>query len=222
MMATSGLVCRIHSCDFSKPENTLFQYGSSVLLLSSAAPMAGTCDEPIPAMILATASLPFLRFRFGLAGFRFGLRLGGARIPSCRGGEEFRWRVFARSRPIALNRTAAAEHHLGVIVLGVAGHHRGEMLERMAVGGAELGGEIDIAAELQHAVVIALEYRLGLLRRELELFEVVGFVRLEGFAVVVLHQRHAEHIDAEPLPGPFGVEHKSARNIVVIVLFASH
>ena len=59
MMATSGLVSRIHSCDFSKPENTRFQYGSSVLPLSSAAPMAGTCDEPMPAMILATASLPF-------------------------------------------------------------------------------------------------------------------------------------------------------------------
>jgi hypothetical protein len=29
------------------------------LPLSIAAPMAGTCDEPIPAMILATISLPF-------------------------------------------------------------------------------------------------------------------------------------------------------------------
>src|ERR1700722_2068925 len=73
MMATSGLVSRIHSWDFSKPENTRFQYGSSVLPLSSAAPMAGTCDEPTPAMILATASLPFLRFGFG---FCFGFRLG--------------------------------------------------------------------------------------------------------------------------------------------------
>src|SRR5262245_8369346 len=54
-MATSGLVFAIHCLDFSKPENTRFQYGSSVLLLSSAAPMAGTCDEPTPAMILATA-----------------------------------------------------------------------------------------------------------------------------------------------------------------------
>src|SRR6516165_6317972 len=59
MMATSGLVSRIHSCDFSKPENTRFQYGSSVLPLSIAAPMAGTCDEPIPATILATAYFRF-------------------------------------------------------------------------------------------------------------------------------------------------------------------
>ena len=59
MIATSGLVSRIHACDFSKPEKIRFQYGSSVFPLSSAAPMAGTCDEPIPAIILATASLPF-------------------------------------------------------------------------------------------------------------------------------------------------------------------
>src|SRR6516225_4601805 len=60
MMATSGLVTRIHSCDFSKPENTRLQYGSSVLPLSIAAPMAGTCDEPIPATILATAYFRFV------------------------------------------------------------------------------------------------------------------------------------------------------------------
>src|ERR1700722_18707028 len=62
MMATSGLVSRIHSCDFSKPANTRFQYGSSVLLLSMAAPMAGTCDEPIPATILATGHFRFACF----------------------------------------------------------------------------------------------------------------------------------------------------------------
>src|SRR5215469_5333524 len=76
-MATSGLVSRIHSCDFSKPEKTRFQYGSSVLPRSSAAPMAGRCDEPIPAMILATASLPFLRFGFGFADLGLGLGLCG-------------------------------------------------------------------------------------------------------------------------------------------------
>src|SRR5262245_17622909 len=54
MMATSGFVFSIHSFDFSKPENTRFQYGSSVCLLSIAAPIAGTCDDATPAMILAT------------------------------------------------------------------------------------------------------------------------------------------------------------------------
>src|SRR5579872_5408000 len=62
MIATSGLVSRIHSCDFSKPEKTRFQYGSSVLPRSMAAPMAGTCDEPMPAMILATAHFRFADF----------------------------------------------------------------------------------------------------------------------------------------------------------------
>src|SRR5258708_18807433 len=71
MIATSGLVSRIHSWDFSKPENTRFQYGSSVLLLSIAAPMAGTCDEPIPATILATAHFRFADFDLG-----FDLALG--------------------------------------------------------------------------------------------------------------------------------------------------
>ena len=47
------------ACDFSKPENTRFQYGSSVLPLSIAAPMAGTCDDPTPAMILATVHFRF-------------------------------------------------------------------------------------------------------------------------------------------------------------------
>src|SRR5689334_2060397 len=70
MMATSGLASRIHACDFSNPENTRFQYGSSVFPLSSAAPMAGTCDEPIPATILATA-----HFRFADLAFDFGLDL---------------------------------------------------------------------------------------------------------------------------------------------------
>src|SRR6476659_5653826 len=66
-MATSGLVFAIHSLDFTKPENTRFQYGSSVLPLSSAAPMAGTCDEPIPAMIFATAHFRFAEdLDFGL------------------------------------------------------------------------------------------------------------------------------------------------------------
>src|ERR1700736_6912354 len=60
-MAISGLAFAIHPLDFSKPEKTRFQYGSSVLPLSSAAPMAGTCDEPTPAMIFATTHFRFVR-----------------------------------------------------------------------------------------------------------------------------------------------------------------
>src|SRR5262249_14046587 len=219
MMATSGLVSRIQSCDFSKPEKIRFQYGSSVFPLSSAAPMAGTCDEPIPATILATASLPFC-----LSGFRsrLGFALGGGGFVGAAGAQMFGGRVLARARAIALDRAAAAEHHRRIVLLRRAGHQRGEMLKRMAVGGAELGGEIDIAAKLQHAVVVTLEDGVGLLRRKFELFQVFRLVGLEGFAVLVLHQRHAEHVDAIALAGAFGIEHESARNIVVIVSFAGH
>src|SRR5438270_13901550 len=59
-MTTSGLTFAIHSLDFSNPEKTLFQYGSSVCLLSIAAPMAGTCDDASPAMIFATGYFRFL------------------------------------------------------------------------------------------------------------------------------------------------------------------
>src|SRR5450631_1078394 len=132
-MATSGLAFAIHSFDFSKPENTRCQYGSSVCLLSIAAPIAGTCDDATPAMILATFRPRFAGLRFR---FRFG-RLGRL--------------LFARLASIAFDRAAAGQHHLGVVLLRGAGHDGGEMAERMAVGGAELGGEIDVAAELQHA-----------------------------------------------------------------------
>src|SRR5215813_13414581 len=118
MIATSGLVSAIHSFDFSKPENTRFQYGSSVCLLSIAAPMAGTCDDAIPAVILAT-------FRPRLRCLRFGFALAG-RL------------VAARLAAIAFDRTAAREHHGSVVLLRGAGHHGSEVPERVAVGRAEL------------------------------------------------------------------------------------
>src|SRR5437899_3476035 len=106
-MATSGFVFAIQSLDFSKPENTRFQYGSSVCLLSIAAPIAGTCEDATPAMILATFRPRFaarLGFRFG----RFASRLGGL--------------VASRSAAIAFDRAAAQEHHLGVVLLRRPGH----------------------------------------------------------------------------------------------------
>src|SRR6516165_10507638 len=130
--------------------------------------------------------------------------------------------VLAGTRTIAFDRAAVAEHHRRVFLLRRAGHEGGKMLERMTVGGAEFGGEIDVAAELEHAVIVTLENSVGLFRRETELFQILRLVRLEGFAVIVLHQRHAEHIDAVALAGSLGIEHESARNIVVIVSFAGH
>src|SRR5581483_8278002 len=48
--------------------------------------------------------------------------------------------------------------------------------------------------------------------------EIFGFVFLEGLAVVSLHQRHAEHVDAVALSRAVGVEHERAGNILVLVL----
>src|SRR5262249_37676967 len=98
----------------------------------------------------------------------------------------------------------------------------GEVLERMAVARAQLGSEIDVAAELEHAVVVALEDGLGLLRGEIELLQVFRLVRPERLAVLVLHQRHAEHVDAVALARAFGVEHEGAWNIVVVLRPARH
>src|SRR5262249_25176012 len=230
-MATSGLASAIHSLDFSKPENTRFQYGSSVCLLSIAAPMAGTCDDATPAMILATVRpLSALRLGFGFCGFRFaglrGLRLGlhGLRRPLGLAllAEHASDCAPAGPAAVAFDRAAALEHHVGVVLLGRTRHGRGQMTERVPVRRAELGGEIDVAAELQHAVVVALEDGLGLLRRQLELLEIFRLVRLEGLAVLVLHQRHAEHVDAVALARALGVEHEGPRDVVVVVPRACH
>src|SRR3954451_2960917 len=115
--------------------------------------MAGTCDEANPAMIFATVLLPLLR------GVGFFGALGRGPL---RGGFPRRLVVLARLRPVAFDRTSALEHHLGVIVLRGAGHRRGEMPERMTARRAELAGEIDIAAQLKHPPVLALESRVGL------------------------------------------------------------
>src|SRR5262249_61590569 len=92
---------------------------------------------------------------------------------------------------VTLRRATAGKHHGGVVLLCGAGHHRRQMPERVTIGRAEFGGEIDVAAELQHPVVVALEYRFGLLRRKLELLEILRLVRLEALAVLVCHPRHA-------------------------------
>src|SRR4029453_18900958 len=96
------------------------------------------------------------------------------------------------------------------------------MLERVAIGRAELGGKINISAEFQHPIVVALENGVALLWREFELLEVLRLVRLERLAVFLLHQRHAEHVDAITLARALGIEHERAGDVVIVMLRAWH
>src|SRR3954469_11880107 len=102
-MTTSGLALAIHSLERSKPSNTRCQYGSPVRWLSIAAPIAGTCDDVTPAMILATAFL-------SLAGLQFRL----AFLDDARSG----FGVFARPAAIAVDLAAATKHEVRVVLLG--------------------------------------------------------------------------------------------------------
>src|SRR5690606_23126933 len=63
---------------------------------------------------------------------------------------------------VALDGAPARDHHLPVLLLAHAGHAAGHLLEAPAVGGADLGEEVDVAAELDAAVEIACQHRLPL------------------------------------------------------------
>src|SRR5262249_19229994 len=132
---------------------------------SIAAPMAGTCDDVTPAMILATFRPCLLAALRSRPGRGFGACLGsglGCRLAGGRLGED----IAPGSAAVALDRAAAVEHHLGVVFLGRARHDRRDVLERMPIGRPKLGGEIDVAAKLQHPVVLTLEDGFALLARQ--------------------------------------------------------
>src|SRR5471032_2991018 len=81
-----------------------------------------------------------------------------------------------RFAAVAFDRSAAGEHHVDVLLLGLAGHLRRERLEREAVERPELRRKVDVATELEHLVPIAIGDRFGLLRRHRELLLVALFV----------------------------------------------
>src|SRR6185436_19394133 len=115
---------------------------------------------------------------------------------------------------VVLDGAAAIEHHLGVLLLREAGHRGRHELERLAIRREELRQVVDVAAEMDHALPVALQYRLALLRAHGELAQVLVFVRLEFLAVRRLHERHAELVDPVALPRTLRIEKRSARNIV--------
>src|SRR6266566_1919789 len=89
----------------------------------------------------------------------------------------------------------------------------------MTVGRPELGGEIDVAAESQHPVVVPLEDGLALLPRQREAVQIRSLVLLEGLAILRLHQRHAEHIEMIALARSLRIEHERAGYVVVLFLW---
>src|SRR5574343_1469857 len=101
--------------------------------MSSAAPMAGTCEVKTEAVMRA----------MGLLGFVVGAALGlavGLGVA-----------VLAEDA-VALGAAATGQHHGHVFLLAHAGHGRGHVLEALAVGRADLGQEVDVAAQRDAAV----------------------------------------------------------------------
>ena len=115
------------------------------------------------------------------------------------------------SAPVAVGRAAAPDHHVAVFLFGHAGHAAGHLLEAPAVGGADLGQEIDVAAGGDAAIQVARQHRLLLLLGHRPLVEVGALVGLEARAVLGLHQRHAELVQPVALARLLGVEDRSCR-----------
>ena len=84
---------------------------------------------------------------------------------------------------IAVRRAAAGDHHVAVLVLRHPGHRCRHLLEALAVGRTDLGEEVDVAAERDHAVHVAVEHRLLLVGGHRPLVEVGGLVALEPLPV---------------------------------------
>jgi len=115
---------------------------------------------------------------------------------------------------LSLGRAASGEHHLRVLVAGHAGHRRGGLLETLAVGGEDLGEEINVAAFGDGGVVVAREHGLLLGLGHRPLVEVGPLVATEPLAVLWLHQTHAELVELEALPRTLRGEHRRARDVV--------
>src|SRR5215204_5067087 len=118
-----------------------------------------------------------------------------------------------RLEAVASHRPSALGQHVGVVLLAHAGHFGGDLLEGQAIGRAELGGEVDVAAELDHAIPVAIENRLFLVRAHRETIEIARLVSLERLPILGLHQGHAELVQPIPLTRPLGVENSRARDV---------
>src|SRR6185369_2888535 len=78
----------------------------------------------------------------------------------------------------------------------------------------DLGEEVDVAAKVEQAVVIAVEDGLLLLIRHRPFVEIGALVRLPALPVFSLHQAHRELVKMIALPRAFGSEDARAGDIV--------
>src|SRR6516164_5096135 len=169
-MTTSGTFWLAQALVHSYPSNSGFQYGSSVLPRSIAAPMAGMWLVVSPAVMRAMS-------------------------------------VTVLNGAPALRRTASGDHHLLIVLDGHPRHraHRLEVAE--PVGGEDLGQEVDVPAQVEHLVVVAVEHGLLLVFGHRPLIEVGTFAGLEPLPVLRLHQAHAELVQLIALFRARGGEH---------------
>src|SRR5688500_1694595 len=80
--------------------------------------------------------------------------------------------------PVAVHRPAALHLHVAVFLLAHARHAGGDLLEGLAVRGAQLGKEVDVAAGRDRPVEIAREHGLLLLLGHRPGVQVGALVRL--------------------------------------------
>ena len=164
--------------------------------------MAGTCEAVTSELILAIGLL--------LLGTERGvLALRNLLFPLVPG-------------TVALDRAAAGEHHFGILFLAEAGHQRGRVLEALAVRGEDLGQEVDVAAELQHLVVIPGHDGLLLVLGHRPFVEIGALIAEKPLAVLALHQRHAELVQVVAHPRLLGVEDNGAGDVAVVVVRVGH
>src|ERR1700681_4539440 len=118
-MTTSGLRSAIHFLECSNPPKSGCQYGSSDFPLSSAAPIAGTCEVGTPATILAML-FPFRLAAVALdraAAFEHHLGVVGLRLARHQRGDLLEREAVARGElGRVVNVPAKLEHPVPVPV----------------------------------------------------------------------------------------------------------
>src|SRR5256885_9196020 len=69
---------------------------------------------------------------------------------------------------VSFDAASAAQHHLAVVLLVHAAHGRDHVLHADPVGGADLHEEVDVSAQRNAAVQVAVQHGLSLLGRSEE------------------------------------------------------